>query len=130
MIKIAHRGNYCGKNSSRENSPDYINDALSKGYYVEIDVWNINNEWILGHDEPIHKIDVSFLKNERVVCHAKNFNALRVMVDDSEIHCFWHQGDAYTLTSKNWIWTQWDSDISGIKVYGNNELIAICSDNL
>jgi hypothetical protein len=130
MIKIAHRGNYCGKDPSRENSPDYINDALSKGYYVEIDVWNINDEWVLGHDEPIYKIDVSFLKNVNVVCHAKNFNALRAMVDDSEIHCFWHQGDDCTLTSKNWIWTQWDSDISGIKIYDNNEIIAICSDNL
>ena len=36
---IAHRGNVNGKNESRENSPDYIMEAISLGFYVEIDVY-------------------------------------------------------------------------------------------
>ena len=38
MIYIAHRGNIRGPNPERENSPDYIDEAIQSGYYVEVDV--------------------------------------------------------------------------------------------
>ena len=59
MILISHRGNINGKINELENNPDYINDALIIGYDVEIDIWVINNELFLGHDEPVHNIDIS-----------------------------------------------------------------------
>ena len=37
MIRIAHRGNFAGINRDRENSPDYIEEAIAAGYNVEVD---------------------------------------------------------------------------------------------
>ncbi len=42
MILISHRGNINGKNEIRENSIFYIMEALSMGFDVEIDVWNVD----------------------------------------------------------------------------------------
>ena len=39
MKLIAHRGNIDGPNPERENSPEYIEEALKAGYDVEVDVW-------------------------------------------------------------------------------------------
>jgi glycerophosphoryl diester phosphodiesterase len=53
MILIAHRGNLNGKQPERENSPEYIKEALEKGYHVEVDVWlKETNNLFLGHDSP------------------------------------------------------------------------------
>jgi len=38
MILISHRGNINGQNLEKENSPDYVLEALSKNYDVEVDV--------------------------------------------------------------------------------------------
>ena len=42
MKLIAHRGNIFGSDTSKENSPDYIDEALSKEFDVEIDIRFIN----------------------------------------------------------------------------------------
>jgi hypothetical protein len=58
----------------------------------------------LGHDNPETKINVNFLENPKLWCHAKNIEALYEL---SKINTryFWHQNDDYTLTSDNIIWT-------------------------
>lgn len=104
MIYISHRGNLEGPNKKRENSPKYIEEALSLGFEVEVDVWFTNNDFYLGHDKPVYKIDPSFLINKRLWCHAKNFNALSKMLSMKSVHCFWHQNDKYTITSRGIIW--------------------------
>ena len=104
MKIISHRGNISGPHPELENSPEYIQKALTQGYDVELDVWCINNVWMLGHDEPVYSIDLSFLKNKKLWCHAKNLNALKLMLSE-KIHCFWHEEDDYTLTSEGYIWT-------------------------
>ena len=38
MILIAHRGNVNGKNPERENTIEYIEEAIKKGYHCEIDI--------------------------------------------------------------------------------------------
>ena len=101
---IAHRGNVYGPNEDKENSPDYILEALALGYEVEIDVWHVSGEFFLGHDGPEHKIDEIFLENDKFWCHAKNREALDAMILNKNIHCFWHQEDDYTLTSRGFIW--------------------------
>ena len=63
MILISHRGNLTGPNKKWENNPEYIRKALDDGYNVEIDVWYENSTFYLGHDEPTHKINVNFLRN-------------------------------------------------------------------
>ena len=52
MIRVAHRGNTRGRKPSEENSPEYVQEALSKGFHVEVDVRLFNEEWYLGHDDP------------------------------------------------------------------------------
>lgn len=104
MKLISHRGNISGKNPGLENTPEYINSAIEKGYDVEIDVW-YKGGFYLGHDEPKYKIDVNFLQRQELWCHAKNLEALTEMKKHSNIHYFWHQSDDYTLTSEGFIWT-------------------------
>ena len=106
MVKyIAHRGNIYGRNISRENEPEYIKEALALGYDVEIDVWLIDNVILLGHDAPQYKIDIEFLKNDKLWCHAKNFGALNMMYENkNEIHYFSHDLDNHILTSCGIIW--------------------------
>ena len=103
MIFISHRGNISSKIEERENSPEYILEALSLGLDVEVDVWCKDDELFLGHDEPKYKVDIEFLQNEKLWCHAKNSEALLRMLNHN-IHCFWHESDKMTLTSKKYIW--------------------------
>ena len=105
MKKISHRGNLNGRISERENSPDYIVESLALGYNCEIDVWVINDEYFLGHDKAQYKIEETFLESNLLWCHAKNIQALEKMLKNKKIHCFWHQNDDVTLTSKGFIWT-------------------------
>ena len=109
MIFISHRGNINSKIEERENSPQYIQEALGLGLDVEVDVWCVGDELYLGHDEPKYKVDVEFLQNEKLWCHAKNSEALLRMLNHN-IHCFWHQNDKMTLTSKKYIWANPDKE--------------------
>ena len=52
MKWISHRGNIRGRMESYENEPMYIDEAISQGYYVEIDVWYKDGILWLGHDYP------------------------------------------------------------------------------
>ena len=102
-LLISHRGNINKPIPKLENNPEYIQKALDLGYDVEIDVWYNNGFW-LGHDEPQYPIGISFLKNKKFWCHAKNLEALSLMILEPDIHCFWHENDTVTLTSKGYIW--------------------------
>ena len=75
MKIISHRGNLNGPYPKKENSPEYIKIALKKGFDVEIDVWLIDKKIWLGHDAPTYKTNIKFLKNKKLWCHAKNYDA-------------------------------------------------------
>jgi hypothetical protein len=104
MILISHRGNLDGPIPDMENTSGYINEALDLGFAVEVDVWKEYNEFWLGHDAPQEKIPTLFLTNEKIWCHAKNISALKDMVEIG-IHCFFHDSDDVTLTSRGFLWT-------------------------
>tara|TARA_R100000152_G_C6782181_1_gene218831 strand:- start:1728 stop:2168 length:441 start_codon:yes stop_codon:yes gene_type:complete len=104
MFKIAHRGNTNGPNEKYENSPMYIASALDRGYDVEVDVWFVNNKIFLGHDSPLHLVELGFIKKDKFWCHCKNIDALEVLLDNG-IRCFYHDSDDATLTSDGYIWT-------------------------
>jgi hypothetical protein len=104
MILISHRGNLNGKIESLENNPEYINQALKTGLDVELDVWSVEGEWFLGHDKPDFKINLEYLYNDRLWCHAKNIEAVEKLSACKNIHWFWHQNDVVTLTSEGYIW--------------------------
>ena len=105
MILISHRGNVSGPDLQKENHPDYITTAKNMGFDVEVDVWFIDKSFYLGHDVPTHEVEPWFLRDGKFWCHAKNIEALHEMMKYKDIHCFWHQSDDVTLTSKGYIWT-------------------------
>ena len=72
MILISHRGNTSGSNSELENKPEYIMNTLQKGYDVEVDIWSVDKQFYLGHDEPQYKIERVFTKQTFMVLHKKN----------------------------------------------------------
>ena len=111
MILISHRGNINGPNSEMENNPEYIQKALDLGYDVEVDVWSIDKQFYLGHDEPQYKIERSFLQNKKLWCHAKNIEAFYRMIDD-EIHCFFHDKDEVALTSRGYFWSAFEDEMT------------------
>lgn len=103
MKIISHRGNLNGRNLDLENNPFHIQNLLKK-VDCEIDVWLIKDDLFLGHDLPEYKINLSFLKQSGLWCHAKNLDALNFMLDEG-ITCFYHNIDSFTLTSNKYIWT-------------------------
>ena len=121
VFKIAHRGNRKGKRAERENDPVYLLEALEEGYLCEVDVWYVDNKIFLGHDAPTYERSIDFLKNDKLFCHAKNIEALHRMLEEPDIHCFWHENDLVTLTSKGYVWKY-------PEVYFQGKLWGVCSD--
>lgn len=105
MILISHRGNLLGPIPEEENTPIYIDKAISEGFDVEIDVWFKDKTWYLGHDFPNYKIEISWLleREPKLWIHCKNLESL-IEVKNYCLHYFWHENDEFTLTSKNYIW--------------------------
>lgn len=147
MIYYSHRGNLEGSNPQRENSPEYIDEAIQAGFSVEVDVHVIGESIFLGHDFPQYQIDRSYLDNRKydLLLHAKNFLAAK-MLATTDLHYFFHSTDKYTLTSKGLIWVHDLSldvdDISYIqsrcvvplitleliKAFNKKTIFGICSD--
>lgn len=100
---IAHRALFDGPNPALENNPYQIERALSHGFDAEIDVWRIEDRWMLGHDAGLYEVNDLFFNQPNLWCHAKNLDALEAMVRRG-VHCFWHDTDAFTLTSRGFIW--------------------------
>ena len=107
-ILIAHRGNLIGPNLILENSPLYIDDAIRKGYDVEIDIWMNNDELFLGHDEPKYKISLEWIidRTSHIWIHCKNIAAFVLFNSNKNFlfNYFWHENDTLTLTSAGYIW--------------------------
>jgi hypothetical protein len=104
-LLIAHRALIEGPDKEKENHPKQIEHALGLGFDCEIDLWHVDDKCYLGHDAPTYLIDTSFLREKRLWIHAKNISALHYLTSTDGLHYFWHENDAYTLTSKNYIWT-------------------------
>ena len=104
MILISHRGNINGRKPELENGQRYCQAAIDAGYNVEIDVHFYDGILWTGHDRPQYRVDDDFLLQEEVWCHAKDIMALRRLLE-LETHCFFHQNDPVTLTSKGYMWT-------------------------
>jgi hypothetical protein len=104
-ILISHRGNIDGPNPIRENSPNYVMEAIAMGYEVEIDVWWIDGRIYLGHDEPQYEISGEWLQDriDKLWVHCKNVELLN-WIRSTSLHYFWHENDTVSLTSKNYIW--------------------------
>lgn len=109
MVKIiAHRGNLNGPLPENENQPHQLIATLSGGFDLEIDVWVVSGQVFFGHDEPKFEVPKDLIRDiqEESWYHCKNLEALEMF--DKEFPTakyFWHENDAYTLTSNGYIWT-------------------------
>jgi len=137
VILISHRGNINGRKPELENGQRYCQSAIDAGYNVEIDVHFYDDILWTGHDRPQYRVDDDFLLQEEVWCHAKDIMALRRLLE-LETHCFFHQNDPVTLTSKGYMWTYPTQPLTekSICVLPELQLIAlqhsagICSDRI
>jgi hypothetical protein len=105
MIYISHRGNLKGRNTERENQPEYIDEAITAGFDVEIDLWFIDGRTYLGHDEPQYEVDDKWFgaRADKLWVHCKNVESLN-WIRSTILHYFWHENDTLTLTSKQYMW--------------------------
>tara|TARA_Y100001973_G_C5201776_1_gene338341 strand:- start:2396 stop:2890 length:495 start_codon:yes stop_codon:yes gene_type:complete len=115
MKFISHRGNIDGissANSLRENSPEYIDRAIKKGFEVEVDIrlttgYVPPGDFYLGHDSSQYEVSLDWLveRKNKLWLHAKNVDCLRWFLRSSiGWNVFWHQKDDYTITSTGYIW--------------------------
>lgn len=144
MKIISHRGNLTGPNPITENTPEQIDFCISLGYDVEIDVWLINGNFYLGHDNPVYqKIPFTYLiqRKDNLWIHCKNQDALFAL-NNTGLNYFWHQEDSVTLTSQEFIWAypgkhdmyyrnlvvlDFSSDIN-FELYKKFGVYAVCAD--
>lgn len=115
MILIAHRGNINQILPGRENSPSYIDDAIAKGYDVEMDVRYLGGRLFLGHDNPDHEIPLRWLLDRKdwLWVHTKNFGALQYLITQ-DLRIFYHQQENHTIINNcNLIWSHELSEASG-----------------
>lgn len=106
-IFISHRGNTECIDEERENTPEYIDLAIQKGYEVEIDIWKIEDKLYLGHDEPELEVALEWLadRKKHLWIHTKNRQALEYLTEISQsFKFFWHSSEPYILTSNGLIW--------------------------
>lgn len=108
---ISHRANLNGSDEN-ENSPSKVNQCIANGFDVEIDIWQLNNQLFLGHDNPTYPINLNWLSEikDHLWVHCKNIDALLALKDN--FNCFSHDKDDCVLTSSKHIW-----------VYPNKQLV-------
>ena len=106
MIIVSHRGNIDGPDRDKENRQESIDQAISLGYDVEIDVRLIDGNFFLGHDGPDRRVDIAWLRarKKNLWIHCKNLDAVVWFKEHDDFRYFWHQEDHVTLTSKGDIW--------------------------
>lgn len=144
---ILHRGLSCGPDKTLENKEDNLWKQLHNGWDIECDIWFINEEWWLGHDEPSMKLhNVALLSHPHAWIHCKHLPALvecmRRVSEGCRINCFFHDSDVATLTSQGYIWTYpgniiYDShaicvmpERHGYRLYNILQSGGVCSDYL
>jgi hypothetical protein len=110
MRLIAHRACTNGPDAEIENKPYHIDQAINKGFDVECDVWYLNNNLYLGHDNiesTWYEIDWSWLRarEKQLWIHCKNLDAFHETLEVSSLNVFYHTNEDFALTSHGFIWT-------------------------
>lgn len=144
MLLISHRGNISGRNPERENRFDYIDEAINKGYLVEVDLWvdhlgfsYLQHEMPKSKDDPICPLAL-LERKESLLVHAKNFDASQ-LCEEADLHWFSHWREPHAISSKEWkiLHSDWPIEkntihmLPEIKGYSKESLkdcAGICSD--
>lgn len=118
MILISHRGNTNGINKELENTTDYIDSAIKKGFDVEIDIWHKNNQFYLGHDGPEKKIEMKWLleREKSLWIHTKNFLSLKKLLN-TKLKLFFHEKESHVLIyNTKLIWSHELSEADNVSI--------------
>jgi hypothetical protein len=108
MKIISHRANLDGIDKERENNPLYIDDCITKGFDVEIDLRAKDDNLFLGHDHAEYKINIEWLleRKENLWIHVKEYEALNMLMPFiDKLKYFCHENDKFTLLSNGYIWS-------------------------
>ena len=108
MILISHRGNLNGKVKD-ENKPNLIEEVISLGFDVEVDLRLSEKILFLGHDFPQYQISVEWLKKKsnHLWVHCKDLKTLEFLSNHkilNTLNYFFHDNDEATITSKGYLW--------------------------
>jgi hypothetical protein len=111
MNIISHRGNIENPIPEMENATEYIDNAIMKGYDVEIDLRLYNDNLYLGHDTPQYLINYTWLLNrsDKLWIHAKDYDSLIFLTEcsktaDTKLKYFYHFIEDFTILSNGYIW--------------------------
>jgi len=108
MRYISHRGNIHNRQVDHENTPEYIQEALDKGFDVEVDVWVLNGSVWLGHDNPKIKLPHNLFLHPKLWFHCKNVAAFNYFVSIHglvpHVNYFMHNNDPMAITSQKYYW--------------------------
>jgi len=123
---IAHRGNLFGPEKEKENTPEYIDQAINKGFYAEIDVWTRGDNFFLGHDEPTYEISMQWLleRHDSLYLHAKNISSFFFFKDRTRFNTFFHTTEDYVITSNGETIVRSSGIVPGI-FYPNNTIFVM-----
>lgn len=145
---IAHRALIDGPNQALENHPAQIELCLQRGFDVEIDLWSIDAQFWLGHDQPQYQTNLGFLSDTRLWIHVKNhqaaFEMLKLTRSGHQFNFFWHENDQRVLTSMGYWWTFPGQQLGSLSVavmpeihtaveqlpvwFSQQQCFAVCSD--
>ena len=107
MKIISHRGNVSGPIPAQENSPRFIDRALSLGLDVEIDLRRVNNKFFLGHDNPDIEVSMDWLdqRKKNLWIHTKNISAFEKLLEiNNNFIFFYYTCEPLVLVSNRKIW--------------------------
>lgn len=106
MLKIAHRGNIRGSEPYKENTKEYITDALHRGFMVEVDVWIDGGGFILGHDGLSRKqyVSATWFNDKNLLIHCKTPETFAELAKNPDLHLVYHEG-GIASTSKGYLFT-------------------------
>tara|TARA_R110000824_G_scaffold300957_1_gene488995 strand:+ start:2072 stop:2527 length:456 start_codon:yes stop_codon:yes gene_type:complete len=106
MILISHRGNLNGREPEKENTPEYVEEAL-KYFDVEIDLRFREGAVWLGHDEADIRVDPDWLihNGDKLWIHCKDIQSIlflkKIDPDAESLNYFGHSQDEFVVTSMN-----------------------------
>lgn len=107
MLLISHRGNVDGVTPSKENTIPYMQEALNREFYVEVDIYEHAGELYFGHEYggSGQRVDWSFLKHNagKLLIHCKDSKTLLTLRHYDFLAIFYQDHDDYAIASNDWI---------------------------
>ena len=102
MLYISNKGNLSGKDPKKENTVEYLLEAVQAGYCIKTDLWVIKGRLVTGTDFPAHGINLEKFEKDKLLIQARNLPALLFLLENG-YHCFCRESDDIVLTNKNFV---------------------------